>query len=171
MEVGVSHALESVTLCGCTILSDGWTNSQSRPLLNFLASTPKGAKFLRAVDTTGKVKDALYVSLLLSEAIQQQGKENVVAVCTDSASVNEAAFNLLQPKYPSITWLRCGAHALNLALSDIGKLPWLSGIFDQAREAIIFITNHHFSLGLLRHYTELERGSHLSLLKPCEWAN
>ena len=43
---------------GSMILSDGWTSVQQRPIINALQSTPAGARFLKALDTSGETKDA-----------------------------------------------------------------------------------------------------------------
>ena len=48
------HARE---VTGFVLVSDGWTDAQHRPLINFLLTSPKGQKFLRAVDTSGETKD------------------------------------------------------------------------------------------------------------------
>jgi hypothetical protein len=92
--------METAKECGCTIMSDGWSNVQNKPLLNFIVTTPKGNKFLYAVDTSGHVKDAAYIADRLADAIESQGPENVVAMVTDSASVNEAAADLIKLRYP-----------------------------------------------------------------------
>ena len=41
---------------GATVASDGWSSTDSRPLLNLLLASPKGACFLKAVDTSGDAK-------------------------------------------------------------------------------------------------------------------
>ena len=51
VDVALEEVMKIVKVCGCTIVSDGWSSTQNRPLLNFLSSTPKGTKFLRAVDS------------------------------------------------------------------------------------------------------------------------
>ena len=106
----------TASLAWLSIMSDGWSNVQNKPLLNFIVTTPKGNKFLYAVDTSSHVKDAAYIADRLADAIESQGPENVVAMVTDSASVNEAAADLVKLRYPTISWVRCAAHALNLAL-------------------------------------------------------
>ncbi len=47
---------------GSMIISDGWTSVQNRPIINALQSTLAGAGFLKAVDTSGKVKTAEYIA-------------------------------------------------------------------------------------------------------------
>ena len=60
-----------VTLYGCSVTSDGWTDTQSRPLLNILYVTPAGAVFVRAVDTSGQVKvlPALYAAACTNQKV------------------------------------------------------------------------------------------------------
>jgi hypothetical protein len=74
---------------------------------------------LCAVDTSGATKDAAYIAELLVKAINLHGAEDVVCLITDSASVNVAAADLLKADFPKITWVRCGAHALNLLFAGM----------------------------------------------------
>lgn len=71
---------EGWALTGCTITSDGWQDVHSRPLLNMLACSPRGEMFLRAVDTSGHMKNAEYIADRLEEAILEVGPEMVVQV-------------------------------------------------------------------------------------------
>jgi hypothetical protein len=61
-------------------------------------------------------------------------------------------------------WVRCSAHAYNLVLADIGKMPWVASVVQQAHSIVKLFKNHHYSLGLLR--THSNNGSKLELLRP-----
>ena len=39
-------------LSGQTLTCDGWDSNAARPLMNFIAVTPKGQKFLHSIDTS-----------------------------------------------------------------------------------------------------------------------
>jgi hypothetical protein len=54
--------VEFKELHGCSINSDGWSNTNNRPLLNCLCSTPKGDIFLGTTDTTGQAKTGSYIA-------------------------------------------------------------------------------------------------------------
>eukprot|EP00967_Tisochrysis_lutea_P078962 scaffold107829_cov22-Tisochrysis_lutea.AAC.1 len=47
--------------CGVTLMSDGWTSVSNRPIVNALASTPVGSYFIKAIDASGKTKDAKFI--------------------------------------------------------------------------------------------------------------
>ena len=66
-----------------TIVSDGWTDTRCRPLINIIATSPKGAMFLKDEDYSGEVKDAQFIANVLIEAIEQIGPNKVVQVITD----------------------------------------------------------------------------------------
>jgi len=80
------------------IISDGWTSVQSRPIINALLSTPVGTRFLKAVDTSGAVKDARYIADFVLSCIQEVGAEKIVAVCMDGACT--ASFALINEQVP-----------------------------------------------------------------------
>lgn len=49
---------------GVTIATDGWSDPQRRPILNFMAVTKGGPMFLKAIDTEGEV-NSLHLHNLL----------------------------------------------------------------------------------------------------------
>jgi hypothetical protein len=66
---------EEILRSGCTITSDGWTNITNKPLLNVLIITPKGERFLAAVDTSGQIKPAEYIAGELIKVIELVNEE------------------------------------------------------------------------------------------------
>jgi len=42
---------------GVTIVSDGWSDPQRRPLINFMTITESGPMFLKSIDESGEIKD------------------------------------------------------------------------------------------------------------------
>ena len=63
---------------GCSIVMDGWTDITKRPLINIIVTCVDGPFFLRAIDCSGKRKDAAFQFELLRDAIEEVGPENVV---------------------------------------------------------------------------------------------
>ena len=83
---------------GFALLCDGWSDVQGRPLLNFCIATPKGAHFVRAVDTTGYEKDAEFIFEQLEQIMEEIGPEHFVVVIMDGASANVGANTLLEKR-------------------------------------------------------------------------
>lgn len=67
---------------GCTIISDGWTDTRRRHIVNILVSCCMGTMFLRSIDTStpGLVLDGRKLFEYIGQAIEDVGKENVVQV-------------------------------------------------------------------------------------------
>ena len=104
---------------GVSIVSDGWSDSQRRPLINFMVVTEGGPMFLKAVDCSGEVNDKFFIFGLLKEVILEVSPENVVQVITDNAANCRAAGLLIEGQFPHIVWTPCVVHTLNLALKNI----------------------------------------------------
>jgi hypothetical protein len=177
-----------IKLTGCTIVSDGWTSIQNRPIVNALLTTPAGVQFLTALDTSGETKSATYIANFVNNIIEEQGPENVVAVCMDGAC--QSSFPLISAKYPAIKSFICPTHSLDnfiknvcsdnptIGVRDVDSFPWGETIFadpiERSWEAIKFITNHQKSMARWRElakdpdtWVELENGppSGVELLK------
>ena len=104
---------------GVSIVSDGWSDSQRTPLINFMAVTESGPMFLKAVDCSGETKDKVFIFGLLKEVIDEVGPDNVIQVITDNAKNCAGAGLLIEGLYPNIVWTPCVVHTLNLALQNI----------------------------------------------------
>jgi hypothetical protein len=70
-----------------SIISDGWTDTKRRTLVNVIGSSPIGAMFLRAGDCFREVKDSKFIVDILIFVIEQVGPTNVLQVITDNAPV------------------------------------------------------------------------------------
>lgn len=85
-----------------SIVSDGWSDAQRRPLLNFLAVTEDGPMFLRAINTEGISKTKEYIAEKMLAVIDEVGAQNVVQVITDNAANCRAAGIIVEQKHPHI---------------------------------------------------------------------
>ncbi|CAD6244265.1 unnamed protein product [Miscanthus lutarioriparius] len=101
---------------GCTLMSDGWTDTSHRHLINFLANSPVGTFFLGSVDASSEVGDKDMLADLLERQIDKIGREYVVQVVTDNGSNFKAAGMILMDRIPYLFWTPCAAHCLNLLL-------------------------------------------------------
>ena len=81
---------------GCSIVMDGWTYIRQRPVLNVIATSPEGPYFLKAIDCSGKTKDATFMFEMLKAAIDEVGPSNVVHVITNAAPICRAAGLMIQ---------------------------------------------------------------------------
>ena len=70
-----------------SIVSDGWSDPQRRPLINIIAVSDRDPVFIKAIDGSGEFKDKHYIVGVLKDAIKDIGHEQVVQVTTDNASV------------------------------------------------------------------------------------
>ncbi|XP_030963547.1 uncharacterized protein LOC115984664 [Quercus lobata] len=102
-----------------SIVSDGWTDVQKRPLINFMATSQKGPPFIKSIDGTKEYKDKHFITDLLLKVIGEVGHQHVVQIITDNASVMKAAGSIVEAEYSHIFWSPCVVHTLNLALKNI----------------------------------------------------
>jgi len=151
---------------GVTITSDGWTDAQRRPLINFIAITEGGPMFLRAINSEGEVKRKEYIAEKLIAVIEEVGAKNVVQVVTDNAANCKGAGMIVEQKYNRIFWTPCVVHILNLALKNIcsaknndgenDDLMWIKETVDDAFMIKHFIMNHSMRLSMFNEYSDLK---------------
>lgn len=81
-KINVEHQLQPIKHTwkdkGVSLCSGGWTDSQRRPLINFMAAYESGSMFLRAINCEGENKDKHFVAEKLIECIKEIGHQNVV---------------------------------------------------------------------------------------------
>ncbi|XP_061371038.1 uncharacterized protein LOC133313660 [Gastrolobium bilobum] len=160
---------EAWTHKGVSIVSDGWSDSQRRPLINFMAVSDGKAMFLKSVDCSGEIKDKNFIFRLLKEVIQEVGEANVVQVITDNAANCKGAGQLIEQEFPSITWTPCVVHTLNLAVKNIcaaknvennqityEECCWISDIIGDVAAIKHFIMNHSMRLAIYNEFVSLK---------------
>lgn len=135
---------------GCTIMSDGWTDTSHRHLINFLANSPAGTFFLGSVDASSEVADAHMLADLLEKQIENVGKEYVVQIVTDNGANFKAAGRILMERIPHLFWTPCAAHCLDLLLEDIGKIKDFNTCINMAKKVSRFVYKHGRVLDLMR---------------------
>jgi hypothetical protein len=96
---------------GATLAGDGWSSVNNHPLLNMMCVSPTGEEFLGAIDTSGHMKDAVYIADVIKRYLIEVGPENVVQVCTDNASVMRKVVSIIQQQWPHLYFQGCMAHA------------------------------------------------------------
>jgi hypothetical protein len=153
--------VDNFSKAAVTVVSDGWDDRAKRSLLNVLTVTPMGAMFVKAIDTTGRMKTGQYIHDVLAEAIQELGPENVVQVVTDSAANCKAAGRLLEATFPRLTHTSCAAHCIDLFMEDVGKLEAVQGIVADGKAILKCITLHHATRDIFKTHSP-----NLTLLKP-----
>ncbi|XP_050261226.1 uncharacterized protein LOC126703578 [Quercus robur] len=152
-----------------SIVSDGWSDPQRRPLINVMAVSDGGPVFIKAIDGSGEFKDKHYIAGVLKDAIKEIGHEKVVQVITDNANVMKAAGALIEGEYPKIFWTPCVVHTLNLALKNIcaaknteknevtyEECSWITRVADDASFIRVFIMNHSMRLAMFNEFCPLK---------------
>ncbi|XP_039155472.1 uncharacterized protein LOC104431857 [Eucalyptus grandis] len=154
---------------GVSIVSDGWSDSQRRPLINFMTVSDGEPMFIKSVDCSGETKDMHFIFNLLKGVINEIGHENVVQVITDNASNCKGAGQLIEQEFPSIMWTPCVVHTLNLALKNIcavknmesnqivyEECSWISDIVKEVMQIKHFIMNHSMRLAIYHEFVSLK---------------
>ena len=62
---------------GVSIVFDGWSDPQRRPLINIMVVSDGGPIFIKAIDGSGEFKDKHYIVGVLKDAIKDIGHEKV----------------------------------------------------------------------------------------------
>ncbi|XP_065637294.1 uncharacterized protein LOC111990224 [Quercus suber] len=92
--------------------------------MNFLVYCPRGAMFLKSIDTSGLTKDAETLFNIFDSCVQEIGVEYIVQLITDNASAYKKAGKKLQQKYGTLFWSPCAAHCIDLMLENIANPRW-----------------------------------------------
>ncbi|XP_058759672.1 uncharacterized protein LOC131632983 [Vicia villosa] len=156
-------------LKGVTLVSDGWTDVQRRPLINFIGICEGGPIFLKAVDGSNEYKDKHYMASIFIDVIKEVGPQNVVQIITDNAPVCKAAGMLIEAEFNHIFWTPCVVHTLNLALKNIcaaknivgnenvyNECNWITEVVDDVSFIKTFIMTHSMALAIFNEFSTLK---------------
>ncbi|KAH6769196.1 hypothetical protein C2S51_014532 [Perilla frutescens var. frutescens] len=138
---------------GCSILVDEWNSGKGKTFVNFFAYCPEGTVFLRSADISRAIDSADVLYELLKEIVEQVGLRNVLQVVTTSEDRYVIAGKRLTDTYPSIFWTPCAGQCIDWILQDIGELPRVKTILDQARSISRYIYSNTAVINMMRRYT------------------
>lgn len=146
---------------GIVITADGWTNVQSRPIINVMSVCMGRAKFETAIDCTGHIKTGEFIAEVVGKVIEGLGAERVVGVVMDGAKNCGTAMRLLKERWPHLCTSVCTAHVIDLAFEDIGKIDWVKSLVRQGQEVVNYVTLHERPLSVFRKYSTLALQKHV----------
>jgi len=63
---------------GVTIVSDGWSDPQKMPLINFMAVTDSGPMFLKSINVSNEIKYKGFIAKHMRDVVMEFGPDNVV---------------------------------------------------------------------------------------------
>ncbi|XP_023888941.1 uncharacterized protein LOC112001006 [Quercus suber] len=129
---------------GVSIVSDGWSDPQRRPLINIMVVSDGGPVFIKAVDGSGEFKDKHYIAGVLKDAIKEIGHEKVAQVIIDNASVMKSVGALIEAKNTKkseVTYEECN---------------WITRIGDDASFIHVFIMNNSMRLAMFNEFCPLK---------------
>ena len=103
---------------GC-VTSDGWTNVNSDPVVNYMVSV--GGKELLLDRVTTETHTAEFISCDMLRVIEKAEKNHlpIAGIVTDNTSANKAAWKTINDEKPATFVYGCVAHGLNLFARDI----------------------------------------------------
>jgi hypothetical protein len=81
---------------GATFAGDGWSSVNNHLLFNIKYVSLAGEEFLGAINTSGHMKDAVYIADVIKRYLIEVGPENVVQVCTYNANMMHKAVSIVQ---------------------------------------------------------------------------
>ena len=73
----------------------GWSSVNNHPLLNMMCVSLAGKEFLGAIDTSGHMKDAVYIADVIKRYLIEVGPKNVVQICMENANVMRKAMSIV----------------------------------------------------------------------------
>lgn len=138
---------------GCSILVYEWSSKKCKTFINLFAYSPEGTIFLRSADISHAIDAADFLYELLKETVEQVGLNNVVQVVTTGEERYVIAGKRLTDTYPTIFWTPCAGYCIDLMLQDVGELPEVKMILNQAKSISSYIYSDTATINMIRRYT------------------
>ena len=84
---------------GVTIVSDGWSDPQRRPLIIFMAIIESGPMFLKSIDGSSEIKYKDFITKQMRDIITEVGQKNAVQIITNSAVLRKVVGMLIELEF------------------------------------------------------------------------
>ncbi|KAH0632689.1 hypothetical protein KY284_035475 [Solanum tuberosum] len=166
----VTEIRNSWASTGCSILLDGWIDSDGRNLINTLVYSPRGTIYLRSSDISSFSENVDALLLFYEEVLEEVGVETVVQIVAYSTSdwMIEAGQKLMD-RCKTVFWSIDASYCMELMLQEVTKIGWIEEALKKTKMLVQFIYSHATVLKLLRDaFPEVELVNCL-LGKPHSW--
>lgn len=137
------------------IVSDGWTNTNSAPIVNYLLSSGDQCYFYRSVYTEDNRHTGDYIAQGFLDTINEVGADKVISITTDNAANMKAAWSIVKLSHPHIVTVGCCAHRLNLLANDIVKLPAVEETWTKALFVAKWMKTHTLAIERVKKHAAL----------------
>ncbi|CAL8122074.1 unnamed protein product [Orchesella dallaii] len=142
-----------------SVIPDGWTNIKGLSVVNIMLSNTVSCLFYKSFETGSNSQTGDYLqgqlNSIITEINTKFGHGKIVAIVSDRGSNYLNARTRIHNQQPGILSISCAAHALNLLVGDISKLPTIQSHLNQAKNIIKEIKNSKTKLG--EYYAEFDR--------------
>ncbi|KAK3258521.1 hypothetical protein CYMTET_32435 [Cymbomonas tetramitiformis] len=139
---------------GTTLVSDGATDGNRRPILNLLNVSPALVEFIKAHNCEGKVKDKQFIADFICDYIESlDDPYSVVQVLMDNAT--RGSWPLIEKRCPWVSVGPCETHVSDLELEDfVKKVPFFKKIVHEVNVVRKFVRNHSHVLSTFKELSQ-----------------
>jgi hypothetical protein len=102
----------------------------------------------------------------LEETIKILDINKLSSLVTDNAKVMKKAWRILMNKYPSIIYIGCISHNLNLLIGDIIKLDGVADFLKKSKNIVKFFKSHNIPLAVFKRHQQNNNQHQVSLKLP-----
>jgi len=85
---------------------------------------------MKSIYASAHIKYETLSCELLDRFIWEVGPEHVVQVIMDIVANYFVAGKMLMMRYPTLFWIACATHCMDLILEDKGKIPFIRDIVE-----------------------------------------
>ncbi|KAH6586484.1 hypothetical protein BASA50_000439 [Batrachochytrium salamandrivorans] len=103
----------------CCLTTDGWSNINDDPVVNYMAVSPEFSFFLESVSTGQQGHDHKYTAENIARVIRKYDSTEFAGAVTDNTFTNKKAWTLLREMFPSCYFQGCCSHGIHLLVKDI----------------------------------------------------
>lgn len=145
-----------------SIVSDGWTNTNSEGIVNFVVCVPVlRSLFWPSISLEDKVHSgdhmAEFILSVIDEIEEFVAFGRICSIVTDNASNMKKMWTVIQAKNPTMICNGCASHTVNLLLKDIFEIDLFKAVLDKAALLSKFVRKRQ---DLLARFRNLQRRHH-----------
>ncbi|KAH9275053.1 hypothetical protein BASA83_002767 [Batrachochytrium salamandrivorans] len=104
----------------CCLTTDGWSNINDDPVVNYMAVSPEFSFFFSSrCRRANRDTDHKYIAEDIARVIRKYNPTEFAGAVTDNTSTNKKAWTLLREMFPSCYFQGCCSHGIHLLVKDI----------------------------------------------------
>lgn len=156
LEKKVNIILKRFENTGCTLASNGWSDTEEDQIINVMALSDSSPVFLKSLDVGKARMSEKFIADFFTPVIEKVGSKNLVQIVMDDPVASRKAEEVLKIDYPHVFFTSCTVECIGSMIKAIEEEDWVKEVMSNSGAVFTFLQNLPVINGFLKEHPPIQ---------------